>query len=72
MRRGRRYGGRVSIARKSNRPAGITNASGQPEIELSIGDLKFTAAPPAKPDEPNAKPAASAPEVHGLEPDGQS
>ena len=47
----------MPVSRKSERPAGITNASGQPEIELTIGDLKFTMAPPPAKADQKAAPA---------------
>lgn len=40
----------MGITRKSERPAGITNAAGQPEIELTIDGLVFSATPPGKPE----------------------
>lgn len=40
----------VGITRKSERAAGIVNASGQPEIELTIDGLVLSATPPAKPE----------------------
>lgn len=40
----------MGITRKSERAAGIVNASGQPEIELTIDGLVLSATPPAKPE----------------------
>ena len=42
-----RYGAVMGIQRNSTRPAGITNASGQPEIVLEIDGLTISMAPPA-------------------------
>ena len=39
----------MGIQRNSANPAGITNASGQPEIVLEIDGLVVSMAPPAKP-----------------------
>jgi hypothetical protein len=39
----------MGIQRKSDEPAGITNASGQPEIVLEIDGLVISMAPPAQP-----------------------
>lgn len=47
----------MSISKKSDKPAGITNASGQPELVLDIEGLTLSFAPPPKPE---AAPAASA------------
>jgi hypothetical protein len=41
----------VAIQKKSTKPAGITNESGEPEIVLSIGDKVISMTPP-KPLEP--------------------
>jgi hypothetical protein len=38
----------VAIARKSTKPVGITNESGQPRIDLEIDGLKISVAPPPK------------------------
>jgi hypothetical protein len=37
----------MAIQRKSTQPAGITNASGQPEIVLEIDGLTLSMTPPA-------------------------
>ena len=39
----------MSIHRKSSKPAGITNASGQPEIVLEIDGLTLSMTPPGRP-----------------------
>jgi hypothetical protein len=39
----------MGIQRKSAEPAGITNASGEPEIVLEIDGLVISMAPPAQP-----------------------
>ena len=44
-----RYRLGMGIQRNSANPAGITNASGQPEIVLEIDGLVVSMAPPAKP-----------------------
>jgi hypothetical protein len=41
-----RYGARMAIQRKSTRPVGITNSSGQPEIVLEIDGLTISMTPP--------------------------
>ena len=38
----------MAIQRKSTQPAGITNASGQPEIVLEIDGLTISMAPPGQ------------------------
>jgi hypothetical protein len=45
----------MAIQRKSTQPAGIVNASGQPEIVLEIDGLTLSMTPPAKPVEASAK-----------------
>ncbi|MCU1361137.1 MAG: hypothetical protein JWN99_2426, partial [Ilumatobacteraceae bacterium] len=40
------YGDGMSIKRESAQPAGITNASGQPEIVLEIAGLVLSMTPP--------------------------
>jgi hypothetical protein len=52
----------MPIARKSTKPAGITNESGQPEILLEVNGLKLSLTPPAS---VAAGPAAAAPPVVG-------
>ena len=42
----------MGIQNKAAKPAGITNASGQPEIVLEIDGLTITMAPPPKTDAP--------------------
>lgn len=42
----------MAIQRKSDRPVGITNASGQPEIVLEIDGLTLSMTPPGQPTEP--------------------
>ncbi|HEY0518913.1 MAG TPA: hypothetical protein VGC84_05415 [Ilumatobacteraceae bacterium] len=44
----------MAIQRKSTEPAGIVNASGQPEIVLEIDGLTLSMTPPAKPAAPSA------------------
>jgi hypothetical protein len=39
----------MAIQRKSDRPVGITNASGQPEIVLEIEGLTLSMTPPGQP-----------------------
>ena len=39
----------MGIQRKSTQPAGITNATGQPEIVLEIDGLTLSMTPPAQP-----------------------
>ena len=46
----------MPISRRSAKPAGITNQSGEPELELEINGLKLTMAPPAAA-APKPKPA---------------
>ena len=36
----------MAITRKSTQPTGITNAAGEPEIVLKVGDLTLSMAPP--------------------------
>jgi hypothetical protein len=36
----------MAIQKKSTKPAGITNESGEPEIVLAIGDKIFSMHPP--------------------------
>jgi hypothetical protein len=36
----------VAVTRKSTQPTGITNAAGEPEIVLKVGDLTLSFAPP--------------------------
>jgi hypothetical protein len=43
-----RYGMAMPISRKSTKPVGITNASGQPEIVLEIDGLTISMAPPSR------------------------
>ena len=38
----------MALERKSSKPAGITDASGQPHIVIEIAGLTISAAPPAK------------------------
>lgn len=38
----------MPISRKSTKPVGITNASGQPEIVLEIEGLTLSMAPPSR------------------------
>ena len=42
----------MAIQRKSDRPVGITNASGQPEIVLEIDGLTLSMTPPGQAAEP--------------------
>jgi hypothetical protein len=42
----------MAIQRKSDRPVGITNASGQPEIVLEIDGLTLSMTPPGQATEP--------------------
>lgn len=44
----------MAIQRKSDRPVGITNASGQPEIVLEIDGLTLSMTPPGQPTEPTS------------------
>ena len=46
----------MAIQRKSDRPVGITNASGQPEIVLEIDGLTLSMTPPPPTDETPSKP----------------
>jgi hypothetical protein len=39
----------MPIARKSTKPTGITNESGEPEIVVTVGDLTLSLAPPPAP-----------------------
>ena len=39
----------MAIARKSTKPTGITNESGEPEIVVTVGDLTLSLAPPPAP-----------------------
>ena len=50
----------MSIARRSTKPAGITNQSGEPEIVVKVGDLTISMTPPAA-----AKPAPKPSERRG-------
>ena len=45
-RQARRYSAGMGIQRKSTRPVGITNSSGQPEIVLEIDGLTISMTPP--------------------------
>lgn len=38
----------MAITRKSTQPTGITNAAGEPEIVLKVGDLTLSVAPPKR------------------------
>lgn len=40
----------MGLVRKSTKPVAITNASGQPHLEVEVAGLKITAAPPKKRD----------------------
>src|SRR3954451_252394 len=42
------YGNAMPISRKSTKPVGITNSSGQPEIVLEIDGLTISMAPPSR------------------------
>ena len=44
----RRIVSRMAIQRKSTKPVGITNESGQPEIVLEIDGLTLSMTPPAQ------------------------
>ena len=52
----------MSISRKSEAPAGIVNASGQPEIVIELDGLVLSMKPPAT---PAATTTASEPEADG-------
>ena len=39
----------MPISRKSTKPTGITNESGEPEIVVTVGDLTLSLAPPPAP-----------------------
>ena len=39
----------MPISRKSTKPTGITNASGEPEIVVTVGDLTLSFTPPPDP-----------------------
>jgi hypothetical protein len=39
----------MAIARKSTKPTGITNESGEPEIVVTVGDLTLSLTPPPDP-----------------------
>ena len=56
--------GVVTIARRSTKPAGIINQSGEPEIVVKVGDLTISMTPPAaaKPAPKQAEPAEPADE----------
>jgi len=41
----------MGISRKSEAPAGVTNASGEPEIVLELDGLVLSMKPPAAPSE---------------------
>ena len=45
----------VTIARRSTKPAGITNQFGEPEIVLKVGDLALSMAPPKPAQNPPAE-----------------
>ena len=45
----------MALERKSSKPAGITDASGQPHIVIEIAGLTISAAPPAKHSDPSSK-----------------
>jgi len=50
----------MPVSRRSEKPAGITNQSGEPELELEINGLKLSMAPPkAKAEQKEPKPAGS-------------
>jgi len=55
----------MAVTRKSTKPVGITNESGQPEIVLEIDGLTISMAPPAA----GAPPAEAAPDDHAAEGD---
>jgi hypothetical protein len=42
------YGSDMAIQKKSTKPVGITNESGQPEIVLEIDGLTLSMTPPAQ------------------------
>ena len=44
---------KVALERKSSKPAGISDASGQPYIVIEIAGLTISAAPPAKHRDPS-------------------
>ena len=46
---------KMALERKSSKPAGITDASGQPHIVIEIAGLTISAAPPAKDRDPSGK-----------------
>ena len=46
--RGRRIVSTMAIQKKSTKPVGITNESGQPEIVLEIDGLTLSMTPPAQ------------------------
>lgn len=51
----------MPIARKSERPAGVTNTSGEPYLELDIAGVKITTTPPTKaPPRPSSRRRAAA------------
>ena len=45
----------MALERKSSKPAGITDASGQPHIVIEIAGLTISAAPPAKQRDPSSR-----------------
>ena len=50
----------MAIQRKSTEPVGITNASGEPEIVLSVGELTLSMTPPkSAPPSDQANPPAT-------------
>lgn len=56
----------MAIQRKSAQPAGITNASGQPEIVLEIDGLTLSMTPPGHPGD---SPADDAQEIEPAQDD---
>lgn len=49
----------MPVSRRSEAPAGLLNASGEPEIELEINGLVLSMKPPAA-DAPSSEPEAGA------------
>ncbi len=61
------YGAGMSISRKSEAPAGIVNASGQPEIVIELDGLVLSMRPPATGEAATAAPATPPDETPSAE-----
>jgi hypothetical protein len=62
----------MPISKKSVKPIGVTNEQGEPEIVLTVGDLKLSMAPPPKPGDHAAEKATDHATDPASEPDDAS